>query len=350
MLFYAVLWAMRSNYLFRTWLGYDVWCEPVFFIHSNFIGSNTVTVPISIPISAMDLSQLEVGEFEDLSQLEVGEFDRVVKRRKRLLEADTTADELNKEKTDTEADELDLGNETDTKADELNKEKTDTETDFGAPTIPRRQTWEYNEACGDCNDAGEPVNELEKYNLLHKDDEFPDTPTDELDLENETDTKTDELNKDGTDTNAAADEEMDNALEALALDGELEGSDDLERYNLLHKDDEFPNTATDELDLENETDTKTDIKADELNKDKTAPSIRETLAEFETVALRNRLLAIKTTTDPVPNLAPPPADPDDPPSDNPLLAAVYYAHLKEEKRALDAVMMPPPQSKRGRSS
>jgi hypothetical protein len=180
MLFYAVLWAMRSNYLFRTWLGYDVWCEPVFFIHSNFIGSNTVTVPISIPISAMDLSQLEVGE-----------FDRVVKRRKRLLEADTTADELNKEKTDTEADELDLGNETDTKADELNKEKTDTETDFGAPTIPRRQTWEYNEACGDCNDAGEPVNELEKYNLLHKGDEFPDTATDELDLENETDTKTD---------------------------------------------------------------------------------------------------------------------------------------------------------------
>ena len=82
----------------------------------------------------------------------------------------------------------------------------------------------------------------------------------------------------------------------------------------------------------------------------TAPSIRETLAEIETVALRSRLLAIKTTTDPVPNLAPPPADPDDPPSDNPLLAAVYYAHLKEEKRALDAVMMPPPQSKRGRSS
>ena len=146
---------MRSNYLCKTWLGYDVWCEPVFFIHSNFIGSNTVTVPISIPISAMDWSQLEVDE-----------FDRVVKRRKRLLEADTTADELN-------------------------KEKTDTETDFGAPTIPRRQTWEYNEACGDCNDAGEPVNELEKYNLLHKGDEFPDTATDELDLENETDTKTD---------------------------------------------------------------------------------------------------------------------------------------------------------------
>jgi hypothetical protein len=214
----------------------------------------------------------------------------------------------------------------------VNKEKTDTESD-------------------ELEGSEKLMNELEKYNLLHKDDEFPDTPTDELDLENETDTKTDELNKDGTDTKAAADEEMDNALEALALDGELEGSDTWRGfYNLLHKDDEFPNTATDELDLENETDTKTDIKADELNKDKTAPSIRETLAEFETVALRNRLLAIKTTTDPVPNLAPPPADPDDPPSDNPLLAAVYYAHLKEEKRALDAVMMPPPQSKRGRSS
>ena len=52
----------------------------------------------------------------------------------------------------------------------MNKEKTDTESD-------------------ELEGSEKLMNELEKYNLLHKDDEFPDTPTDELDLENETDTK-----------------------------------------------------------------------------------------------------------------------------------------------------------------